>query len=116
MARRTPQRRRDLAQLDVLAEQIVPQFSVLTGAIAVVFLLSAVLHLVGPLLLASLLVLGEVMYVAIGVRLVGAGLTVYLALLGAPFYAGWKIWTVVVAIANRRDNLWVRTARLEEDA
>lgn len=106
---------RDLAQLDVVAEQIVPQFSVLSGLVGVSFLLTASTHAMGPLLVASLLVTGEVMYVGIGLRLVRAPRTVYLALLGAPLYIGWKLWTVAVALINRHDHVWVRTARLEED-
>lgn len=109
-------RRRDPAQLDALAEQIVPPFSVLTGAIAVTFLLTAALHMVGPFLLASVLVLGEIAYVGTGLRLVRAGRSVYLALLAAPVYVAWKVWTVAIAAARPSDVLWVRTARSQEDA
>jgi len=108
-------RRHDPAQLDALAEQIVPPFSVLTGAIAVTVVLTAVLHMPGPFLLASLLVLGEIAYVWIGLRLVQAGRSVYFALLAAPVYVAWKVWTVAMAAARPNDNLWVRTARSEEE-
>lgn len=109
-------RRHDPAQLDALAEQIVPPFSVLTGAIVVMFLLTAALHMPGPFLVASLLVLGEIAYVWIGLRLVHAGRSVYFGLLAAPVYVAWKVWTVAMAAARPNDNLWVRTARPEEEA
>jgi cellulose synthase/poly-beta-1,6-N-acetylglucosamine synthase-like glycosyltransferase len=108
-------RRRDPAQLDALAEQIVPPFSVLTGAITVTFVITALLRMPGPLLLASLLVLGEIAYVWTGLRLVQAGRSVYLALLAAPVYVGWKVWTVVVAAVRPGDTRWVRTARSKEE-
>jgi cellulose synthase/poly-beta-1,6-N-acetylglucosamine synthase-like glycosyltransferase len=109
-------RQRDPAQLDALAEQIVPPFSVLTGAIGVTFLLTAVLHMLVPFLVASLSVLGEVAYVCIGLRLVRAGRSVYLALLAAPVYVAWKLWTVAIAAARPKDDLWVRTTRAKEEA
>jgi len=108
-------RRRDPAVLDAVAEQVVPPFSILTGAIFCAVLLTAALHEVGPFLLSSLLVLGEVAYVMTGLRLVGAGRSVYIALLSAPIYVVWKLWTIAVAVARPHDGLWVRTARLEEE-
>ncbi|MBV9280441.1 MAG: glycosyltransferase family 2 protein [Chloroflexi bacterium] len=108
-------RRRSPAPLDALAEQFVPPLSVLTGAVTLMLLLALWLHLVGPLLLAAMLVLGVIGYVVTGLLLVGAGWSVYRALLSAPFYVVWKLWIVAVAAAYRHDSRWIRTARAEED-
>jgi cellulose synthase/poly-beta-1,6-N-acetylglucosamine synthase-like glycosyltransferase len=108
-------RRGDAATLDAVAEQIVPPFSVLTGVIALMLICTAALHLLIPFLLASLLLLGEIGYVVTGLRLVGAGRSVYLALLAAPFYVLWKVWTVAMALAGLGDGAWVRTARAQDD-
>jgi hypothetical protein len=70
---------------------------------------------VGPFLLSSLLLLGEIGYVVAGLRLVGARWSVYLALLSAPFYMLWKLWTIAIALAHHGDGAWVRTARVEKD-
>lgn len=107
---------RDPAVLDALAEQIVPPFSILTGATALTFFLAVLFQLATPLILASVLLLGEISYVVIGLRLVGAKRSVYVSLLKAPLYVVWKLWIVGAAAAHPRKGQWLRTARSEEEA
>lgn len=104
-------RQRDVGTLDALAEQLVPPLSVLTGVTTLAFLLTIALRLPAPRRLASLILLGQIGYVATGLRLVGAGPRIYLALLRAPFYVLWKLWIYAVAAAQLQDSRWVRTAR-----
>jgi hypothetical protein len=67
-------------------------------------------------MVAVLVVVGQFIYVLTGLRLVGAGRHEYLALLRAPFYVAWKLWTYAIAAVRIGDNGWVRTARTHEDA
>jgi cellulose synthase/poly-beta-1,6-N-acetylglucosamine synthase-like glycosyltransferase len=107
-------RRRDPGPLDTLAEQFVPPLSLLAGSTMFVFLLAAVFRMPAALVLASCLVLGETAYVLIGLLLAGAKRSLYLALLRAPFYVVWKLWTIVVANVHLGDTRWIRTARTDE--
>ena len=108
-------RRRNPSLLDNVAGQIVPPFSILTGAIGLAFVVTGLLHAEVPFVLASGLVAGELLYMISGLVLVSAGPREYLSLLGAPVFAAWKVWIVLAAATHIRDDAWVRTARVGED-
>lgn len=104
-------RRRDPARLDALAEQLVPPLSVVTGATAFFYLLTAALRARGARGLALAVLIGQVGYVAAGLRLFRAAPRVYGALLLAPIYILWKVWVYAVAAVGIKDSRWVRTTR-----
>jgi len=104
-------RRRDLARLDALAEQLVPPLSVVTGTTAFFFVLTTALRVRGARGLAFVVLLGQAGYVVTGLRLFRAAPRVYAALLLAPIYILWKVWVYVVAALGIKDSRWVRTSR-----
>jgi cellulose synthase/poly-beta-1,6-N-acetylglucosamine synthase-like glycosyltransferase len=108
-------RHRNMALVDVFAEQAIPPFSLLTGLVVAAVSLTAALHLEALLILAITLVLGETFYVLVGLRLVRAKLSMYLGLLTAPVYVVWKIWVILAAAVPTGGTLWVRTSRPNEE-
>lgn len=108
-------RRRDIAQLDAIAEQLVPPLSVLIGAAVAFCCLTAGFARPGPRRLSWTVLAGQVGYVGAGLLLVRARPRVYFALLGAPAYVLWKLWIYAVAATHLSDTRWVRTARTPEE-
>jgi 1,2-diacylglycerol 3-beta-glucosyltransferase len=105
-------RRRDPAQLDAVAEQLVPPLSVLTAASGLLLLLTLVSRARRPRQLALAIVGGQIGYVVTGLRLVHAGPHVYRALLRAPFYIVWKVSVYLIAAIHLNDSRWIRTSRV----
>lgn len=104
-------RYRDSARLDVLAELVTPPLSLLTLITSGWLLLSVALRARRARLMASLVVLGQIGYVWGGLRLAGAPMRTYTAILMAPVFVAWKLVVYVRAALGRRDGRWVRTAR-----
>jgi cellulose synthase/poly-beta-1,6-N-acetylglucosamine synthase-like glycosyltransferase len=105
-------RRRDVMRFDAVAEALVPPFSVLMGLSGLSFALTAVLKLRAAWRLSALVLLGQLGYTLVGLRLAGAGVRAYLALLMAPVYIIWKLWIyAIAAIGLRGESNWVRTER-----
>jgi cellulose synthase/poly-beta-1,6-N-acetylglucosamine synthase-like glycosyltransferase len=102
-------RRGDLKQLDAVAEQLVPPFSLLTGQAVLALALTTALRQHAARRLATLVAIGQIGYVVTGLRLVRAGPRAYLALLFAPIYIGWKLWVYALAAAGLRNSRWIRT-------
>ena len=105
----------DPVRLDAVGEQLVPPLSVLTGLTVLAFVVTGILHRIGPLSLASLVLLGEIVYVMAGLWMVRAGPRIYLAFLGSPIYVAWKLWIYMVSAVGIRDARWIRTARSAQD-
>ncbi len=105
-------RRRDRVRLDAVAEGLVPPLAVLMGLGGLSFALTAVLRLRAAWRLSALVLLGQVGYTFVGLRLAGAKARAYLALLMAPIYISWKLWIyLIAALGLRGKSTWVRTAR-----
>ncbi len=103
--------RRDPARLDAVSEQLVPPLSLLTGLSVLNLALSAVSRGKAARRLSVAVVVGQVAYVATGLRLVNADRRAYAALLTAPFYVVWKIVLYTMAAVGLDDGAWVRTPR-----
>jgi 1,2-diacylglycerol 3-beta-glucosyltransferase len=104
-------RQRNPVLLDAVGEQLVPPLSVLTGLTCITFLVATALRVRDARRLATVLLLGQTVYVVTGLRLVKASAGTYLALLGAPFYIIWKLVVYGGAAAHIGENRWIRTAR-----
>ena len=107
--------RRDPACLDAVAEQLVPPLSVLTGITALTFIGSLVARDRAARRLATATLLGQLGYVATGLRLARATPRAYAALAMAPCYMLWKIGLYAVALASTQRTTWIRTARSTTD-
>jgi len=105
---------RDPAPLDALAEQATPPLSVLTLLTTLTLAITAALRQRRARRMAVAVLLGQMGYVGTGLALARARPAVYLALLRAPLYAGWKLGLYLVALLGRRDRRWVRTQRMAE--
>ncbi len=104
-------RRKSLAQLDAAFEQLVPPFSV-PVALSGLCLLGGIA--LGSGLLAGVsvgLLAGQLIYVLGGLLLVRAPRSVYVSLMCAPIYVGWKVWLYLAALRHRGRRQWVRTSR-----
>lgn len=101
--------------LDSIMEHIIPPFSIVMGASVVYWGLAwlcAMLWGATPLLiLATLLLLGQLIYIAGGLILAGTPPQTYLALLYAPIFIFWKMWLILTMMTRVEKQGWVRTAR-----
>jgi cellulose synthase/poly-beta-1,6-N-acetylglucosamine synthase-like glycosyltransferase len=105
-------RRRDVMRFDAVVEGIVPPLAVLMGLSGLSFVLTAILKLRAAWRLSALVLLGQVGYTFVGLRLAGAGMRAYLALLTAPIYIAWKLWIYVISAKGLHGkSQWVRTER-----
>jgi len=109
-------RRRDLVRLGVVADQMVPQFSILSAGIVACAAAGLLLHMMTVFIVTMVLLAGELVYMLVGLHLVEAKGRDYLALLLSPVYAIWKIWTIAIAALHLQDTSWVRTPRSGEDS
>ncbi|MEM7113422.1 MAG: glycosyltransferase family 2 protein [Chloroflexota bacterium] len=112
--------------IDAAMEHIIPPFSILTG-LSVLTLGVSFLLLIGEWLvtgstttfawlgfgLGIALLLGQVIYLVAGLRMVDAPRTVYKTLLYAPAFIVWKIWHYIGIVLGKNRQGWVRTARNE---
>lgn len=104
-------RRRDPVRLDAVTEQLAPPLSLLTGLATLNLAVTAALRARGARRLAAAIVVGQVLYVITGLRLVGAAARAYAALLFSPLYVVWKMGIYIAAATGLGNTRWVRTAR-----
>lgn len=100
---------------DSIMEHIIPPFSVVMG-LSVVYWLFAWLCVMAwggtsLLILATLLLLGQLVYIGGGLILAGTPPQTYLALLYAPIFIFWKIQLLLGMMTRGEKQGWVRTAR-----
>jgi hypothetical protein len=62
-------------------------------------------------LVATLILLGQGMYLFAGLQAVSAPKQVYLNLLNAPRLMIWKTWQMLLVLMGQRQSLWIRTKR-----
>jgi cellulose synthase/poly-beta-1,6-N-acetylglucosamine synthase-like glycosyltransferase len=110
---------------DAAMEHIIPPFSILTGLSILALGGSTVAYITQRLFpngsnlgLISLLLgigtlIGQVVYLIAGLRMVNAPKSVYKTLLYAPAFIVWKIWHYIKMILGKDRQGWVRTARNE---
>lgn len=102
---------------DAVLEHIIPPFSILAGITLFYLLLAALWYTlfdtIGGLVVAVLVLLGQVVYLVSGMVMTRAPRRVYLAMLYMPFFAAWKIWLYVRVLLRVERQGWVRTARDE---
>lgn len=100
---------------DSIMEHIIPPFSVVIGASAIYWVLAwlcAMLWGATPLLiLATLLLLGQLIYIVGGLILARTPPQTYLALFYAPIFIFWKMWLILTMMTRMEKQGWVRTAR-----
>jgi cellulose synthase/poly-beta-1,6-N-acetylglucosamine synthase-like glycosyltransferase len=101
-----------LMRIDAAIEQLIPPLSVpfLLGGLCVAGAL--VLGAWPALILASVSLVGQLMYLATGLLLVGAPPRAYLALSAAPIYIVWKVGLYLRSLLNAPAQTWIRTARV----
>lgn len=100
---------------DSIMEHIIPPFSVVMGLSMVYWLFAWLCAMAWggtPLLiLATLLLLGQLIYIGGGLTLAGTPPQTYLALLYAPIFIFWKIQLLLGMMTRSEKQGWVRTAR-----
>ncbi len=104
-------RRRSFLLIDAAIEQLIPPFSVVTGASIVVLLMALLLREPITLALASFILGGQIVYILSGLILVGAPWSVYRSLLFTPIFVLWKLWLYVRLLLGIKPRDWIRTAR-----
>ncbi|MCB9420711.1 MAG: glycosyltransferase family 2 protein [Ardenticatenaceae bacterium] len=106
---------------DAVMEHIIPPFSILAGLTGLGFLAALILFIFDPmhrqnigtinLILGSVNIIGQIIYIFYGLHLVQAPRQIYKALLYAPGFVFWKIWLYIRILLGRDKDGWVRTAR-----
>ncbi|WP_298819659.1 glycosyltransferase family 2 protein [Chloroflexus sp.] len=104
-------RRRSFLLIDAAIEQLIPPFSVVTGASALVALAALIARDPATLALAGFIIGGQIIYILSGLFLVGAPWSVYRSLLFTPFYLVWKLWLYARLLLGIKPRDWIRTAR-----
>jgi hypothetical protein len=102
-------------------EHIIPPFSILIGLSGLGFVASLILFIANPalresfglvnLILGSVNIIGQIIYIFYGLFLVRASWQIYKALLYAPGFIFWKIWLYIRILLGRDKDGWIRTAR-----
>ena len=108
-------RRRDFRGLDSLLALLAPPFSQVAYLSVLLFGLSWLLPMPGPVLnlrltMAVLLVL-QATYLALGLIEMKAPFKTSVAIFLSPFYLSWKAAVDVIAVTGFRRTAWVRTRR-----
>lgn len=119
---------------DALMEHIIPPFSLLVAltlfslfASLLLFAFAKIpglhfllgessflqLTVLGSTLMGIAIFIGEMIYLALGLYMVGAPLSVYKAFIYAPVLMLWKIWQYFKAIIVKDKQSWIRTVRNE---
>jgi 1,2-diacylglycerol 3-beta-glucosyltransferase len=104
---------------DSIMEHIIPPFSIVIGATGLYWALTWLLTWLRPetsggtalLTLATLLVIGQLLYILGGLILARTPRRTYLALLYAPLFVLWKLWLLLRVVMKLEQQGWVRTAR-----
>lgn len=107
-------RERNFVLFDAALEQIIPPFSVLVG-LSGVGVITAVTQPKArrpfALFLGLFALVGQAVYLLIGLRLARAPRAVYRALLGVPRFLLWKIRLYLGVLLGQKEEAWVRTGR-----
>jgi cellulose synthase/poly-beta-1,6-N-acetylglucosamine synthase-like glycosyltransferase len=104
-------RRRSFLLFDAAIEQLIPPFSIVTGASLATLLVALALRNPTGIMVAAAIVLGQAVYVACGLILSGAPRSAYRSLLFAPAFMVWKGWLYVRLLLGMKPGEWIRTAR-----
>ncbi|WP_322821920.1 glycosyltransferase family 2 protein [Chloroflexus sp.] len=104
-------RRRSFLLIDAAIEQLIPPFSVVTGANVLILLIALILGDPAALALAGFVWLGQVVYILSGLILVKAPWPVYRSLLFTPLFVIWKLWLYIRLLLGIKPRDWIRTAR-----
>lgn len=96
---------------DSCMEHIIPPFSVVTALAILYWVIVAAWGSMAWLGLATLLLVGQLLYILAGLRLAQTPARTYLALLYAPLFILWKIWLLLRIVSRQEEQGWVRTAR-----
>jgi len=104
-------RQRSALRLDAAVEQSIPPLSVPIALGSLCLGASLALGLAVPAALAALGLVGQALYLLIGLRAVHAPPRVYRALAYAPLYMLWKVGLYLRVLGNTRSTRWIRTAR-----
>jgi cellulose synthase/poly-beta-1,6-N-acetylglucosamine synthase-like glycosyltransferase len=103
--------RRSFLLFDAAVEQLIPPFSII-AAISVMSLTVALALRDGVgIVLAALMLIGQVIYILAGVSLARVPRHVSRALLYAPVFIVWKFWIYGRVLIDRQQNSWIRTTR-----
>jgi len=97
--------------VDAAVEQLIPPLSVPFAVAAGASLLGLLLRNEGLAMLAGGSLAGYVLYLLVGLVLVGAPFRMYVALAWAPIYVAWKLGLYGQSLVAARSTVWVRTAR-----
>jgi cellulose synthase/poly-beta-1,6-N-acetylglucosamine synthase-like glycosyltransferase len=103
--------RRSFLLFDAAIEQIIPPFSLVAAASVLLLAGALTLQSVPAILLGSLLLLGQAVYILAGLWLSEAPKKVYQALLYAPVFIVWKVWLYLRVLLGLDRKGWTRTAR-----
>jgi cellulose synthase/poly-beta-1,6-N-acetylglucosamine synthase-like glycosyltransferase len=103
--------RRSFLLFDAAVEQIIPPFSLVAAASLLLLVGALVLQSMPAILLGSFLLLGQAVYILVGLWLSGAPKTTYQALLYAPVFIVWKVWLYLRVLLGLDRKGWTRTAR-----
>ena len=103
--------RRSFLLFDAAVEQLIPPFSVVAAAALACLIAAVVLQYPLGIVIALLLIAGQVIYTMAGLVLARAPRSVYQALLYAPLFIAWKIWLYVRVLLGLDRQGWMRTAR-----
>jgi hypothetical protein len=99
-------------RLDAAIEQLIPPLSVPFALASACLVASLMLGARELTVLSGLSVVGQVVYLIVGLVLVGAPLSTYVSLGVAPVYVAWKLGLYSRALVGRGASSWVRTTRL----
>lgn len=104
-------RRRSFLLIDAAIEQLIPPFSVVTGASILIALGAGALRDPAALALAGFILGGQIAYILSGLILVRAPWPIYRSLLFTPFFIVWKLWLYARLALGIKPRDWIRTAR-----
>jgi len=96
---------------DSLMEHVIPPFSMVTGLTVLYVILTKLSGSTELLMLATALLLGQLLYILAGLLLARTPARTYLALLYAPLFILWKMWVLLRMVTRTERQGWVRTAR-----
>jgi cellulose synthase/poly-beta-1,6-N-acetylglucosamine synthase-like glycosyltransferase len=97
--------------VDAAVEQLIPPLSVPFAVSLAAMVMAFAIGNPGLALLAAGSLCGYVIYLLVGLVLVRAPLQIYVSLIVAPVYVGWKLGLYLQSMLSARTTPWVRTAR-----
>jgi cellulose synthase/poly-beta-1,6-N-acetylglucosamine synthase-like glycosyltransferase len=103
--------RRSFLLFDSAVEQIIPPFSLVAAASLLLLVGALALQSVPAIFMGAFLLVGQAVYILVGLGLSGAPRKVYQALLYAPIFIVWKVWLYLRVLIGLDRKGWTRTAR-----